>query len=183
MRCGLRALALAGVLAAVPLRGALPPTEYEVKAAFLYNLAKYIQWPEPSHAGAARPFVIGLIGKDPFGPALDQAMAGRTLQQRPVVVRRFVRVEEVTGCDLLFVAASAREDLGRILTALRGAPVLTVADMDQFAERGGMINLTMEEKRVRFEINNKAIARAGLKAGSQLLRLARIVNDSQPGGN
>jgi hypothetical protein len=114
-------------------------------------------------------------------PALDEAMEGRSLQRRPVRIRRLARIEEVTGCDLLFVASSARGDLGRIFTALRGAPVVTVADMEQFAELGGMINLTMEEKRVRFEINNKAIARAGLKAGSQLLRLARIVNDSQPG--
>jgi len=154
--------------------GAQPPAEYEVKAAFIYNFAKYIAWPAPD---AGRPLVVGVIGKDPFGRVLDDAMRGRTVQNRKIVVRRFTRVDDVANCDILFVASSETRNLPRILSTLRNAPVVTIGDMDQFAERGGMINLTMNRDRVQFEINVDALTRAGLKAGSPLLRLARIVKE------
>jgi hypothetical protein len=155
-------------------------TEYAVKAAFLYNFAKYIQWPRTSAALPNRPFTIGVIGKDPFGPPLDDAMRGQSVQRRAIVVRRFTRIEEVANCDVLFVSSSESGSLPRILQALGNAPVLTVGDMDQFAAHGGMINLVIEETRVVFEINVEAVKRAGLKPGSQLLRLARIVKQSEP---
>lgn len=157
------------------------PTEYEVKAAFIYNFAKYIRWPEASTSETSKPFVIGVIGRDPFGQALDDAVRGRSLEGRAVVARRFGRVEEVADCDILFIGLSERNNLQRIFEALRHAPVLTIGDMDRFAEHGGMINLTTEEKRVRFEINVEAAERAGLRLGSQLLRLARIVGGSRTG--
>jgi YfiR/HmsC-like len=151
---------------------AAAPAEYEVKAAFLYNFAKYIVWP-PATAG--KPLVIGLIGKDPFGQALDDAMRGQKAQDRPVIVRRFKKLEEITNCDLLFIASSERHQLPRILSILGKSPVVTVADMDQFTENGGMINLTLQRDRVNFDVNVDAFSLAGLKAGSQLLRLARVV--------
>ena len=157
------------------------PTEYEVKAAFIYNFAKYVRWPEASTSEARKPFVIGVIGRDPFGQALDDAIRGQSLQGRAVSVKRFGKVEEIADCDILFISSSEKNNLPRILEVLHEAPVLTIGDMDRFAERGGMINLTTEEKRVRFEINVEAAERAGLKPGSQLLRLARIVADSRTG--
>jgi hypothetical protein len=153
------------------------PTEYEVKAAFIYNFAKYIRWPEGSEA--KKTFRIGLIGKDPFGRILDDAVRDQSVEGRPIVLRRFESVEEVADCDILFIGASEKDNLKRILEVARKAPVLTVADMDQFAELGGMINLTTEERRVRFEMNVEAAERAGLKPGSKLLRLARIVSGPQ----
>ena len=96
-------------------------------------------------------------------------------------MKRFGKVEEVADCDILFISSSERNNLQRILEVLHTAPVLTIGDMDRFAERGGMINLTTEEKRVRFEINVEAAERAGLRPGSQLLRLARIVGESRTG--
>ncbi len=158
-----------------------PPTEYEMKAVFIYNFAKYIQWPGLATPETEKPFVVGLIGKDPFGPVLDDVMRGQRVQNRAVVVRRFATVHEVVNCDILFVGSSEQANLQRIFEALRRAPVLTVGDMDHFAERGGMINLTTEENRIRFEINMEAIGRSGLKAGSQLLRLARLVTESRSG--
>jgi hypothetical protein len=155
------------------------PSEYQVKAAFIYNFTKYIQWPKPSASATSRPFVIGVIGKDPFGPVLDDVMSGQNVQQRAVVVKRFRRVDDVVNCDVLFVGSSERNNLQRIFDVLRRTPVLTISDMDQFAEQGGMINLTTEDKRIRFEMNVQAIDRAGLKAGSQLYRLARIVYESR----
>jgi hypothetical protein len=157
------------------------PTEYEVKAAFIYNFAKYTRWPEASASETRKPFVIGVIGRDPFGQALDDAMRGRSLEGRAVVVRRFSKVAEVADCDILFVSSSEKNNLQSIFEVLHQAPVLTIGDMDRFAERGGMINLTTEETHVRFEINVEAAERAGLKPGSQLLRLARIVGDSRTG--
>ena len=159
------------------LDAAPPPTEYEVKAAFIYNFAKYVQWPPPPHSDSNAPFVIGVLGKDPFGKVLDEAMKGQTVQGRLIIVRRFVRTDEI-DCDILFVCSSERQSLQKILEALRRRPVLTIGEMDQFAELGGMINLTREQNRVHFDMNPQAIRRAGLKAGSQLFRLARIVNEA-----
>jgi hypothetical protein len=174
-------VAVAAFLSAPVRAETRSPTEYQVKAAFIYNFAKYIQWPRPSGSDSNRPFVIGLIGKDPFGPVLDQVMNGQSMQERPVIVKRFERADDVVNCDVLFVSSSERKSLQKILDVLRRNPVLTVSDMDQFAERGGMIALTTENNRIRFELNVEAIDRAGLKAGSQLLRLARIVYGSRTG--
>jgi hypothetical protein len=169
-------------LCSAPVRADPPaPTEYEVKAAFIYNFAKYVRWPEASTSETGKPFVIGVIGRDPFGQVLDDAVRGQSLQGRAVSVKRFGKLDEVGDCDLLFISSSEKSNLQRILEVLHKAPVLTIGDMDRFADRGGMINLTTEEKRVRFEINVEAAERAGLKPGSQLLRLARIVSDSQTG--
>jgi uncharacterized protein DUF4154 len=154
-----------------------PPTEYEVKAAFIYNFARYIQWPKESDIN--KPFVIGVIGKDPFGVVLDDSVRGQKVQGRPVAIKRFTKIDDVPDCDILFVSASENGHLYQILGALRQAPVLTIGEVDKFAELGGMINLTTEDKRIRFEVNVQAMERAGLKAGSQLLRLARIVTDAR----
>lgn len=150
-------------------------SEYEIKAAFIYNFSIYMNWPEPN---IDKPFVIGVIGKDPFGELLDDAMRGKRVDRRKVVVRRFSRLEEIVDSDVLFVASSEAPSLERILKILDGVPVLTIAEMDQFAERGGMINLTTDGNRVRFEVNLEAINRAGLKASSQMLRLAKLIPES-----
>lgn len=149
--------------------------EYQVKAAFIYKFATYIQWPAMKNDEAA-PFVIGVLGDDPFGPGLDAVVGGQRVHGKAIVVRRLSGLEDVTHCHVLYVSHSEREHLQRIFLALRGAPVLTVGDMDQFAESGGMINLvTGDDARIHFDINKKAMDRAGLKAQTQLLRLARIV--------
>jgi hypothetical protein len=168
----------AGLIVA-PLRSGEthPPTEFEVKAAFIYNFSKYIQWPKGFDT--SKPFVIAIIGKDPFGVVLDEAVFGQKVQGRSVIIKRLTRIDDIPNCDILFVAASESSRLARILGTLHQAPVLTIGDVNRFAELGGMINLTTEDNRIRFEVNVKAIERAGLKAGSQLLRLARIVNEAR----
>ena len=172
------ALVVAAGLMVAPVRAeSRSPTEYEVKAAFIYNFARYIQWPKGSDAN--KPFVIGVIGKDPFGFALDDAVRGQTVQGRPVAVTRFERIDDIINCDILFVCSSESGHLQQIFLTLRKAPVLTIGDMNEFAELGGMINLINENNRIRFEINPQAIGRVGLKAGSQVLRLAKIVNETR----
>jgi hypothetical protein len=170
---------LAALFCVVQGRGNAATPEYQVKAAFIYKFATYIRWPSTGeHAGT--PFVIGVLGTDPFGAALDDVMRGQSVQRSGIVVRRLTRLEDALRCDVLFVSASERGNLRQILISLRGAPVLTIGDMDQFAERGGMVNLiTSADNHIRFEINKNALDRAGLKAPSQLLQLAQIV-DGQP---
>lgn len=148
--------------------------EYEIKAAFIYNFTKFVRWPEPDDA---RPVILGIIGEDPFGGAIDRAVTGKHVGARRIHVVRVAKPGEAARCDILFVSASEERNLKAILQGLGTAPVLTIGDTDGFAERGGMINLVTEGNRVRFEINLEAMERAGLKASSQLLRLATIVTD------
>ena len=152
------------------------PSEYELKAVLIYKVASYIRWPAAGEASARRPFVIGILGRDPFGRVIDEVVAGETVHGRPVSIRRLSEAREASQCDLLYVSPSERSGFRRILHRLEGTPVLTVGDMDQFATAGGMINLTNDDRRIRFEINVSALDRAGLRAAAELLTLARIVD-------
>jgi hypothetical protein len=149
--------------------------EYTVKAAFLYNFAKFVEWPADSMGGGGSPLVLGVLGDDPFGAAIDQVVAGKTANGRQLVVRRFKWGQDLKQCHILFISSSERKRLAEILGALRGASVLTVGDMDQFGQQGGMIQFVIEQSRVRFEINIGAAQNARLKISSKLLALARNV--------
>ncbi|HEV7427607.1 MAG TPA: YfiR family protein [Thermoanaerobaculia bacterium] len=154
--------------------------EYQVKAAFIYKFATYVRWPATAGVDVTTPFVIGVLGKDPFGTALSEVVRGQNIQGRIILVRSVGRMEDALRCDLVFISASERDNLPHILAALRGAPVLTVSDVDQFAEQGGMIGLVItEDNHIRFTINKGAIERPGLRASSQLLHLARIVGETR----
>jgi hypothetical protein len=145
------------------------PTEYQVKAAFLYNFAKFVEWPE----GRARaPFVIGVLGEDPFGEVLDRTISGKTIQSREFAVRRLADTAEAPRVDILFISASEKARLPEVLGRLRGSSVLTVGDTDNFVSRGGMVGFRTKGNVVRFDINLREATRAGLKISSQLLRLA-----------
>jgi hypothetical protein len=156
---------------------AATPTEYELKAVLVFKLGSYIRWPNQASDPARQVFVIGILGKDPFGPVMDRVVDGERLAGRPVVVRRLTDASSAVQCDILYISASERPNIRRTLDLLRAAPVLTVADMNEFAELGGMINLKNDQRRIRFEINVSAVERAGLKAASQLVALARVVED------
>ncbi len=181
---GYRSLLLTAGLGVVQVCVAATAPEYQVKAAFIYKFATYIRWPA-SAGTTATPFVIGIIGKDPFGSSLYEVVRAQTVQGRGIRIRALSRMEEVHECDLVFVCASERRNLAQIVAALRGSPVLTVGDMDRFAEQGGMIGLvTTEDNHIRFDVNRAAIDRAGLRASAQLLHLARIVDETrQEGGH
>lgn len=150
-----------------------PPTEYEVKAAFLLNFARFVEWPADKASG---PFVVAVLGHDPFGPALDRAFEGSGIAGRPWEVRRAARLEDVARSQILFVSRSEESRLEAILAALRVTPVLTVSDIPGFAERRGMIGFRVEERRVRFDINPVPASESRLRISSQLLKLARIVS-------
>jgi hypothetical protein len=162
------------VLAALRCQAAMaaPPTEYEVKAAFIHNIAKFVEWPAvPPSVRSAK---LCVLGQNPFGEALG------VLQGKPVGRLNWEIVPldgsvSLKECRVLFISASERGNLGRILESIANHPVLTMGDSEGYAEQGVMVNFYLEQSKVRFEINQEAANRAGLKISSQLLKLARIV--------
>jgi hypothetical protein len=152
---------------------AAAPTEYQLKAAFLLNFARYIEWPAAKLAPGA-PIRICVLGRDPFGGALV-ALDGRQAQSHDVRVRMLDNSEQAGDCHVLFVSESEERRVATILRGVAGKSVLTVSDLDGFAEVGGAIGLVNEEERVRFDINYATLQRDSLKASAQLLRIGRNV--------
>jgi hypothetical protein len=160
----------------VPAQEAL--SEYQVKAAYLFNFLKFVEWPENSFTDPLAPIVIGVVGEDPFGNALPQVVIGKTVQGRDLVIRIYHAGEDLRGAHILFISASERKRLPTILSGLHGSSVLTVADTAGFLDAGGMIQFLNENGRVRFAVNVDATGRAKLKMSSKLLSLAKVA-----GGN
>lgn len=148
--------------------------EYLIKAAFLYNFAKFTQWPEEAFSGPQAPLRICVLGADPFGAALD-SIVGKSVQNREVVTARLATGSDAGGCHLLFVAESEQDRLSGILEGLVVRPILTISDMKDFAKSGGMINLKVAENRIKFSINLGVARDAALNFSSRLLNLAEIV--------
>jgi uncharacterized protein DUF4154 len=159
-----------------------PPSEYQVKAAFLYNFAKFVEWPAAAFADDRAPFTLCIVGEDLFGSALSEIAAHKNVKGRTLAVKHLKEEAGLRTCHILFVNSSEKKKLARILGILRGSHVLTVGEMDGFGQSGGMINFVLEENRVHFEINVEAADRAGLKISSKLLELAHLVADSPRGG-
>jgi hypothetical protein len=168
-------LILIPLLPAVEGRAQDSLSEYQVKAAYLVNFLKFVDWPEDAFGDPLAPIVIGVVGDDPFGVALPEVVVGKTVQGRDLVIRIYHTGEDLRGAHLLFISASERKRLPTILSALRGSSVLTVGDTEGFLESGGMIEFVPENNRVRFAINVEAANRAHLKMSSKLLSLAKVV--------
>jgi hypothetical protein len=151
-----------------------PPGEYQIKAAFLYNFAKFIDWPAESFASESAPFTICILGDNPFGKGFDP-IRSKTVKNRPVAVREIDDAASAGGCQVVFISASEQPGLRAVLEMLGHRSVLTVSDMKGFAQAGGMISFVTEDDKVRFEINLRAANPAKLKISSQLLKLARRV--------
>ncbi len=174
-----RVLLLLALLLAVPgaARGErVAASEYDVKAAFLLNFTKFVEWP-PAAFSSDTSMLLCVLGDDPFGKSLE-LVSGEQIAGRKVQLLRIREMPEPEGCQIVFVSRSERRRLPEILTHLRGEPVLTVADTGGFLEQGGIINFTLEGSKVRFEINQDAAGRAGIKISSKLLRLATRVKGS-----
>jgi hypothetical protein len=147
--------------------------EYQVKAAYLYNFAKLVDWPAPANG----PVVIAVFGRDPFGDVLDRTVQGKTIDGRPLVVERLSNLEQLKGCHILFVSAAEKKRLGAILSAVRGEPVLTVGEFEGFLDAGGKVNFTVEQNRIRFDVNLSAARQVGLRISARVLNLARLVRE------
>jgi hypothetical protein len=154
---------------------AAPPREYQLKAVFLFNFAQFVEWPPQAFPDAQAPLVIGVLGRDPFGAYLDETVRAETVNERPLVVQRYGRVEDIHTCHVLFISASETDRLEQILASLSGRSILTVADTEGFGRRGVMIRLMTVENKIRLRINLEAAQAANLRLSSKLLRPAEIV--------
>lgn len=157
-----------------------PQNEYAVKAAFLFNFAKFVEWPPEAFPTADSPVVIGIVGSDPFGSILDDLTRDERINGRSILVRRLKWDDDIASCHLLFVSPSEWRQMPQLVARLDGTSVLTVGEHDGFATSGGMIHLAREDYRIRFEINLRAAERARLKISSKLLSLATIVSGPVP---
>jgi uncharacterized protein DUF4154 len=166
-------LLLAGGLE--PRAQAVAPAEYQLKAVFLFNFAQFVEWPTEAFPEARTPLIIGVLGQDPFGAYLDETVRGETVNGRPLAVQRYLRVDEVKTCHILFVSRSEVNRLEPILTHLKGRNILTVSDAVGFAELGGIIRFVTERNKIRLRINLEAAKGANLTISSKLLRPAEIV--------
>jgi hypothetical protein len=151
--------------------------EYQVKAAFLYNFVKFVEWPKDVFEDPKAPIVIGILGKDHFGTYLDEIVENKTVKGRGFVIRRFDSVGDLEACHVLFISESEKARISTTLNKLQDWHVLTVSDVKGFPKLGGIINLITEKNRIRFEINVDAAVRAGLKLSSHLLKLGKIIRD------
>jgi hypothetical protein len=149
-----------------------PPSEYQLKAAFLYNFAKFVEWPTAAFSEATAPMVIGILGENPIRADLDRAIRDKTINNRPLLIKEPHSASEWTNCHILFISTSEKKRLPEILGSLHGASVLTVSETDGFTQTGGMINFVSEGNKIRFQINEAAAKAAGLKISSKLLSLA-----------
>lgn len=156
-------------------------SEYQVKAAYLFNFLKFVEYPADSFADPLAPFVIGVVGDDPFGSALPQVVIGKTVQGRDLVIHLYRAGEDLRGAHILFISASERKRLPMILSGLHGSSVLTVGDKPGFLEAGGMIQFLNENGRVRFAINADAASQSRLKVSSKLLSLAKATGGNGKG--
>ena len=156
------------------------PEEYQVKAVYLFNFGRFIEWPES--AAKDESFTICVLGLDPFGSALDATLAGEAIGSRKLVARRIMSTREVTNCRILFISSSEVSHIKEILSSLEKSNILTVSDMPGFTSNGGMIQFVLKENKVRFEVNLTAAEKAGLTFSSQLLKVATDVKKESPGG-
>jgi len=151
------------------------PTDYDVKAVYLYNFGRFVEWPSHLTATKTEPFTICVLGQDPFGSALDATLAGETIAGKSVTTKRISIPQKSDDCQILFVSSAEEPRLVKIMETLDKEAILTVSDMPEFSQRGGMIQFEREGKKVRFEVNLVAVQRAGLALSSELLKVATTV--------
>ncbi len=157
------------------------PTVPQVEAAYLYNFGKFVTWP-PDRTTDADQFRICVLGKDPFGSVLDSTVTGERIGGRQITVQRITRVQQAAPCNILFVSSSEEDNLRPVLDEANRLHILTVSDLKRFTQRGGVIGLSVQEERVRFEVNRKAAERSHLQLSSELLKVAFKVIDKDEAG-
>ncbi len=157
------------------LLGAAPVSEYRLKAVFLFNFAQFVEWPPAALPHDNTPFIIGVLGKDPFGSDLDAVVHGEAVDRHPLAVKRYNDVAEIRDCQILFISASELAHLEPILAALKGRNILTVSDANDAALRGVMIGMVRQDNRIRLRIDLQAARASDLTISSKLLRPAEIV--------
>jgi hypothetical protein len=175
----LLALSLAGICS--PAQEA-HPTEFQVKAAYLYNFGKFVRW-QVGRSASSDSVDICVLGKDPFGAILDATVAGESIDARKIAVKRISRAQDAAPCNILFVSSSEENRLDAVLATVRHFGSLTVSDIPHFAERGGVIEFVMQQGKIRFEVNREAGERSHLVLSSELLKVAiKVIDKAAPQG-
>ena len=173
--CGAFALLCAFLCAGSPAQTmAFRPSD--VKAVFLLNFVKFVEWPSAVFPDGEAPVIIGVLGDDAFGSVVEKTVAGETVKNRPVVVKRSRRLADLRQCHVLFISASENLRLPAILASLKGTGILTVGEHAEFTRLGGIIGLAIHDNKMCFEINAHAAGQESLKISANLLRVARAVN-------
>jgi hypothetical protein len=147
------------------------PSEYQIKAAFLFNFAKFVEWPPQAFADTNSPIIIGVLGKNSFGTDLEKTIRDKRVNNRLFQFKNFTSIAEATNCHILFISSSEK-DVTKIIEGLHNASILTVSDTDGFIKAGGMINFLLQDAKIRFEISDAAAKKAGLQVSSKLLSLS-----------
>jgi YfiR/HmsC-like len=156
-------------------------SEFQVKAAYLYNFGRFVEWPNENAYDKNDAFEICVLGADPFGPTLDATLARETIDGKSVAAKRISKPQDVDSCRIVFISSSEESHLREVLMALDKASVLTVSDIPRFSERGGMIGFIREGNRVRFDVNLASARDARLTLSSELLKVATNVRQDHPG--
>jgi hypothetical protein len=159
------------------------PSEYQVEAAYLYNFGRFVEWPAKVSPAKTGSFTICVLGEDPFGTTLDATVAGETIGNQKVTVKRIGTPQESSDCQIVFISSSEASRLNKIIEALDKSAILTVSDIPQFSQRRGMIQFVSEGNRIRFEVNLTATQRAGLNLSSDLLKVATAVRKNPQAGD
>jgi hypothetical protein len=160
-------------------------SEYLIKAGFIYNFAKLVEWPTTAFAQPDSPIVIGILGDDPFGATLDRIVADKKINGRSFAVKRLKwskDLKDLKDCNILFVSSSEKEHIDSVVDTVKWMPILTIGDAPGFARRGGIINFMLEDNKVRFEVNVEAAKHAVLNISSRLLALAKITTQPAADG-
>lgn len=164
------------ILPAIFLSAQAPPArEYQVKAVFLFNFTQFVEWPPSAFSSSGAPLVIGILGKDPFGPYLQEAVSGEKVNGHPLVIQHYNNLQELRECHLLFINQAAINKPGQLMEGVKGRSILLISDDSNFLNQGGMINFFTKNNKIQIQINPETVKAANLTISSKLLRLAEII--------
>ena len=161
-------------LPAVPFGQAIE--EYQLKAAFIFNIAKFVEWPADAFQNPKDPIVVCILGASPFGDALEKAASGKTIDDRRFAIRPVSDMRQAGSCHILFVSSSERKRFRSILGEIASSGILTVGDIESFATEGGVVNLKLDGDKIRIRINVQAAGRERIRISSKLLSLSQVVS-------
>ena len=173
---------LAGPVAAQPgPEATLPPSvEYQIKADFVYTVAKFVDWPEKAFAGPGAPLTFGIVGSDVVADAIAQALRGKKVHERPIRTVRITDLRRALECQIVYVSESDPSRVKALLEEVEAASILTVGEGSDFADRGGILGISMRDTLVQFEVNMRSAERAGITISSKILRLGEVVGGVRP---
>lgn len=151
-----------------------PALEYQVKAAFIYNFTRFISWPSSAFNSPTAPFVIGIVGNDPFGSYLEDIIAQEKVDGHPIIVQRYRDIKDINNCQILYISVGDNNKIKEIISGVAHKNVLTVGDADKFVNWGGAINFFKDDNKLRVQINKAAAKAAGVEISSKLLKISKI---------